>query len=84
MNKVLWFRIDGCICRISPPLSLDEIQAAYPGALIEAVPQLQHEADMILNMPLADRKPYIEQTPEDQRHALKDEVTKQWRAKCNP
>lgn len=80
--KIAWFHVNGAVCRMDPPIEFDkvkELEARFPGSVVEPLDHFEYEAKMILNMPLADRKPYIESTPADQQELLRAEVTRQWK-----
>ncbi|WP_297479827.1 hypothetical protein [Ferrovum sp.] len=80
-KKKHWFKVDGFVCRITPAVSLEELQKSCDDRWVEEVDELFHEAKMILSLPFSERQPFIDRTPKEQQAALKDEITKQWREK---
>ncbi len=78
MSKFAWFEVGDTLVRVSPRMTVEDMQSMYPNKQVREN-HFYHEAKMVLAMPFSKRQPYIDSTPADQRDRLKEEIKRQFK-----
>ena len=78
MSKFAWFEVGDTLVRVSPRMTVEDMQSMYPNKQVREN-HFYHEAKMVLAMPFSERQPYIDRSPPDQKERLVSEIKKQFK-----